>query len=884
MPLTPGSRLGVYEIIAPIGAGGMGEVYRARDTKLNRDVALKVLPAAFARDADRMARFQREAQALAALNHPNIAQIYGLEGDALVMEYVPGDDLKGPIPLDTALPLARQMAEALEYAHERGIIHRDLKPANIKVTPEGQIKLLDFGLAKALATEGSNPQLGDSDATIRGAILGTAGYMSPEQARGETVDRRTDIWAYGAVLFEMLSGKRLIDEPTASDALAAVLKSNIVLTPLPPETPPHVRRLIERCLVRDQKRRLQAIGEARILLDPAAPTELLHDNPPADKRATAAWIAAAVATVAFGAMSYVAWRASRPGLPAPLISFNVELGADTVLARINNGRMALSPDGTRLAVEYQGADGRIRLGTRFLQQSAILPLNNTEGGHTPFFSPDGKWLGFLTQGKLKKVSLQDGAVENIADVTNIRGVAWGDDGNIVFSPGSGANLARVSANGGPVSGFTKLNPGEKTHRWPQVLPGSKAVLFTAHTATGVYNDATVEVFSPGSDERKVLVRGGFHGQYLPSGHLVYLRDSTLFAAPFDLKRLAVTGPAVQILEDVSSNSTSGGDFSFSQNGIFVYLSGKPAGLASLGWIDSAGKRQALFSPPRLSFTPRFSPDGKRLAFSMNGGQQDDIWVKDLDRGSPTRLTFRSGSNRCPVWTPDGQYVVFRSNDPKTPGLYRVRADGSGEPQRLTDGQKEETPYSFSPDGKFLAYHRATGTGHPAALIAPIEGDEAHPKLGKPEPLSTLPVGNTSPAFSPDGRWIAFSSDESGTPEIYVRRYPGQGRKWQVSMGGGRFPIWSRTKPELFFSKNDEGLMAASYTAKGDAFNSSTPRVWLTIRFRDDSAFPSFDLGADGKRIVTFLPGDDSEVPRPLNHVTFLLNFFDELRRKTAGKP
>jgi serine/threonine-protein kinase len=908
--MEPGAQLGSYQIVAPIGAGGMGEVYRARDTKLNRDVALKVLPDRLAQDEERLARFKREAQVLAALNHPNIAQIYGLQDNALVMEYVPGEDLRGPLALEIALPLARQIAEALEYAHDKGIVHRDLKPANIKVTPQGQIKVLDFGLAKAIAQEaasGDQPtrQFGDPGlslaATIKGAIMGTPGYMSPEQARGETVDRRADIWAFGVVLFEMLAGKRLIDEPTPFDALAAVLKSNLSLAGLPPNTPPRIRLLIERCLVRDPKQRLQAIGEARIALDPreeqatvaawALPERQRGSRWASARTALSGWLVAAVATLALAVVSVIAWRATRAAPSGSLMRFSAEVGPETALARVNNnGLLALSPDGTLLAVVFQGSDGEARLGTRFLSQSAITPLANTEGGFSPFFSPDGQWIAFFAQGKLKKVSVHDGAVETICDAANVRGASWGDDGTVVLSLGSNAPLSWVSAHGGTPAPLTKLKEGERTHRWPQVLPGSKAVLFTAHNSTGVYNDATIEAVSLDTRERKVVVKDGFFGQYLPSGHLVYLHESTLFAAPFDPDRLTLTGPPSAILEDVSSNSTAGGDFAFSRNGTFVYLSGKgPGAGAPITWLDSAGKRELLYAPSGLCYTPRFSPDGRRLAFAMNRGQQDDIWVKDLDRGTPYRLTSRAGSNRCPVWTPDGRNIVFRSVDPNSPGLYWIRADGSGQPQRLTDGKLQETPYSFAPapdlssNKLLLAFQRADDSGHQEIWTARIEGDADHPRLGPAELYLATPFGKTSPAFSPDGHWLAYSSSESGTYEIYVRPFPGPGTKSQISTGGGRFPVWSRAGRELIFRKPGEGLQAVSYTTKGDTFTASAPQVWSSVSLRDDSGFPSYDLAPDGKRIATFLASEDTPAQKPLTHLTFLLNFFDELRRKAPGK-
>jgi len=898
--MQPGTRLGPYEVVAPLGAGGMGEVYRARDSKLGRDVAIKILPAAVGGDPERLARLQREAQVLASLNHSNIAHIYGLEEQALVMELVEGPTLaeriaQGPMPVEEALPLARQIAEALEYAHDKGIVHRDLKPANIKLTREGAVKVLDFGLAKAFSDDVTAGDISASPtlslaATRAGLILGTAGYMAPEQAKGGSVDRRADIWSFGVVLFEMLSGKRLIDEPTASEALAAVLKSELNIGLLPPSTPPRIRRLVERCLQRDPRQRLQAIGEARIILDSpeteptsAAPS-VRHSALRTPHSATAAIVLLAIGFVAVAA---IAWRATRPAPLQPLMRLSVEVGADATLERVRqNGLVALSPDGTRLAVTFRGKGGRPLLGTRLLNQSAITPLANTEDATTPFFSPDGQWIGFHADGKLKKISVDGGAAVTLCTVQALRGASWGDDGNIVFAAGATEGLSRVSSDGGTPVPLTKLKDGERTHRWPQVLPGSKAVLFTAHTGGGNYDQANIEIFTLKTGERKILQRGGFSGQYLPSGHLVYLHQTTLFAAPFDLDRLALTGAPVPILEDAGSTTTAGGDFAFSKTGSFVYLSGRAA-LSGwpISWLDSTGKKQVLHAPVALYFFPRLSPDGKRLAFSNASSQGADIWVKDLERDTPSRLTFLGGTNNFPVWTPDGKAIVFKSQDPANPGLYWIRSDGSGAAQRLTDGKSVDNPYSFSPDGKRLAFYRTSGNNLPDIWTAPIElvnaGDPSQPRLGKAELFLGSAFVEADPVFSPDGRWLAYYSNESGTAEVYVRPFPGPGGRWQISTGGGRFPTWSRSGHELLFEQLSNGnIQAVTYTIKGDTFAASTPKVWSAVRLLSTGVNPNYDLAPDGKRIATFLESENPEGQKALTHLTLLLNFFDELRRKS----
>jgi Tol biopolymer transport system component/predicted Ser/Thr protein kinase len=840
------------------GAGGMGEVYRAKDTKLKREVALKVLPEAFAGDPARMARFQREAEVLASLNHPNIAQIYGIEERALVMELVPGKTLKGPLPIETALEYARQIADALEAAHDKGITHRDLKPSNIMVTPAGVVKVLDFGLAAYTPAHSPAGDGGVSTLTMSptrtGAVMGTAGYMSPEQARGEPVDKRTDIWAFGVVLYEMLTGANIGDEPDWN------------------RVPEKARRLLRRCLEKDPKRRLRDIADAMALVDEAPVT------PPATRSpAPLGWIAAGVLLIA---LSIVLFLYFRPGPLRPLVRLDAQIAADTPLARISGNVLALSPDGTRLALILRGADGKVRLHTRLLQQNQVTPLAGTENASFPFFSPDGEWIGFFADGKLKKISVEGGAAVALCDAPDPDGASWGDDGNIIAALNSNkSGLRRVPSSGGTPVPLTKFNPGEFTHRWPQVLPGSQAVIFTAHTHVGNFDDANIDVVLLKTGERKTVQRGGFFPRYLATsdggGHLVYLHQSTLFAVPFDPGRQALAGVPAPILEDVSMNFAFGG--APSGPGTFVYLAGKGQGLP-ISWLDSAGKSQPLHAPPGVYTTPRFSPDGKRLAFAISTGQGFDIWVKDLDRDTPSRLSFLAGVNRLPVWTPDGKNIVFLSENSPAPGLYWIRSDGSGEAQRLTDGKLNERPASFSPDGKRLAFAEGEKGGNRDIFTAPIEGDPGHVRLGKPQLFLGTPFNEFYPAFSPDGRWLAYTSNESGTSEVYVRPFPGPGGKWQISTSGGLFPVWSRDGRELLFETLDGRVMAAGYSLKGDSFTPGKPRVWSETRLLLNAADLSvYDLAPDGKRIAAILASDEAPT-----HLTFLLNFSDELRRRAPA--
>jgi serine/threonine-protein kinase len=872
----------------------MGEVYRARDTKLKREVAIKILPDEFSRDPARVGRFQREAEVLASLNHPNIAAIYDLqEADGvqfLVLELVEGETLAdrialGQIPVEEALSIAKSISEALEAAHERGIIHRDLKPANVKVTPEGKVKVLDFGLAKAMDNAPASATLSNSptmlSGTMGGIILGTAGYMSPEQARGKPVDKRTDIWSWGVVLYELLTGERMFKGDDAADTLAQVLTSEPDLA----RVPARVQPLLRRCLVKDPKHRLRDIGDAMPLFD-GVPE-------PAPERRPWVWIAvAATLAIAFAVTSvllYRLYRDTRSPPPHPIVRLSAEVGPDITMERFGGSLLAVSPDGTRLAVVVRGADAKNRLATRQLDQSQVTPLSGTEGAYSPFFSPDGQWIGFFAGGKLKKVPVQGGATVTLWDASPARSSAsWGSDDNIVAALNADGVLSRIPSAGGAARPLTALDKqrGEFAHRFPQVLPGGEAVLFTA-LASGNYDDANIDALSFKTGERKTVHRGGYFGRYLPSGHLVYLRQNTLFAAPFDLSRLTETGAPQPVLEDVSI-VLGGGDFDFSQTGTFVYLSGK-WGQQAIFWLDSTGKTQPLNPAPGYYWNQRFSPDGKRLAFVVSDslGGFRDVWVQDLERDTTSRLTFLPGTNNAPIWTPDGKSVIFESWYSAAPGLYWIRADRVGEAQRLTDGLTPQFPNSFSPDGKRLAYYQQSTDGYYEIWTAPVEGDSDHPRLGKAEPFLRTPFHNvTQPTFSADGRWLAYSSDETGRQEVYVQPFPGPGEKWQISTGGGTFPMWARNGRELFFLVLDgriiSRIMVAGYTTRGDSFVVGRPQIWSQKHLLYVGN-PLYDLAPDGKRFAVILYADGT-AEAPITHLTFLLNFFDELKRRVpVGK-
>jgi Tol biopolymer transport system component len=908
VPLINGTRLASYEILGPLGAGGMGEVYCARDTTLGREVALKILPDSFALDSDRLARFRREAQVLAALNHSHIGAIYGLEvangTHFLVLELVDGESLdkriaRGAIPITETLTIAQQITEALEAAHEKGIIHRDLKPANIGLTAWGDVKVLDFGLATATEpSHGARIDLVDvpthrspGGMASTSLVVGTLAYMAPEQACGKIVDKRADIWAFGVVVFEMLTGRHAFAGDSNPEVLAKVLEREPDWTALPDAVPPQLRRLLIRCLTKDPKTRLRDIGEARVVIDELLsrpPEQALEAGLPRQLRrrqlALLPWFVTAGALALGAVLALARWVPRQQSVALAPVRVSVALGADAFLTTINLGAATiLSPDGAVIAfVGQETTGGTSQLYVRRLSQLEAAPLAGADDAQSPFFSPDGQWIAFFAVGKLKKIPATGGPVVTLCDAPRGRGGAWGDDGSIIFSPdiGPAGRLLRVSSVGGTPAPLTTLAQGEVNQRWPDILPGGKAVLFTTTRFPASFHDADLVVQPLPSGAQKVVLRGGSYGRYVHSGHLVYVHDGSLMAAPFDLSRLEVTGQPVTLIEGVSSYAGSGGaQVAVSATGTLVYLPG-PSPNVPIYWMDQKGDLTLLRATPANWAELLFAPDGRRIALTIADSAQSDIWMYEWARETLTRLTSDPANDIEPVWTPDGRRLAFASNraDKSTTNLYWQRTDGIGDAQRLTESPHPQGPASWHPSGRFLAFHELNPQTDWDLMILPMEGNEESGwRAGKPYSFSSAPFTEFEPMFSPDGRWIAYQSNETGRNEVYVRPFPGPGGKWQISNGGGGLPTWSRKRHELLYHTPNNQIMVAAYTVDDDAFHAEKPRLWSDKRYAARDGVRAFDLHPDGERFA-LAPAVEAFGGGKYDHVAVMFNVFDELRR------
>jgi len=924
MSLHPGARIGAYEILSPLGAGGMGEVYRARDTKLNRDVAIKVLLAEVAGDPERLARFQREAQLLASLNHPHIGAIYGVEDAhpagsgqahsssgatlALVMELVDGPTLadrlaSGPLPIDEALTIARQIAEALEAAHDQGIVHRDLKPANVKVRDDGTVKVLDFGLAKALdsaagsrANATMSPTL-SMHATQAGIILGTAAYMAPEQARGRPVDRRADIWAFGVIVFEMLAGRRAFEGDDISITLAAVLKDDVDWSALPADTPPHLRTLLRRCLQKDPQRRLPHVGLARFEIEEGLSGVLSTTvlSPPADaaavKPSTSRWtraLPAAAAAVVAAVLSGILVSSLRPTPRSPIVRFRTTLPQGVAFVAPPRQVVAMSPDGSAFAFGFGTGLFIHTLATNQTRElvGGALEGSTFTGVANPVFSPDGRWLAFFdsrNDGSLSKVAVTGGAPITLCRSSAPFGASW-SDGTIVFATAT-KGIQRVSENGGTPE--TIVPPGAGTlHQGPQMLPGGDTVIFSAATGGGAGQwdraDVVAQVLKTG--ERKTLVTGGSDARYLPTGHLVYALSGVLFAVPFDPRRLEVRGGPVSVVEGVRrSNVTGAALYASSTTGTLVFVPGPAVGGATnadLAWTAKDGSVAPLKLPPSQYDTPRISPDGRYATVTNTDSSGVNVWVVDLTGAHMMRRLTYGGRNRSAIWSPDGQRIAFQSDREGDLGIFAQRADGTGTAERLTraDRGASHLPESWAPDGKVLLF--STNAGSKYSLTALSIADR------KTQPFGNVTSGKPPNAtFSPDSRWVAYGSDESGTDAVYVQPFPATGSVTQISSGDvGHHALWSRDGKQLFYIPGPTRFLGVTVTTQpGFAVSVPVPVPRGFTLGNAQNNPRNHDVAPDGRFLGVVTAGQPVSNTAAVQQVEFVLNWFEELKQRVPVK-
>jgi serine/threonine protein kinase len=870
MALALGSRLGVYEVRELIGAGGMGEVYRGHDLKLNRSVALKVLPDTFAQDPDRLGRFRREAQVLASLNHPNIGSIFGFEESdgihTLVLELVEGPTLAdriadGQLSLDEAMPIARQIAEALAAAHSQGIVHRDLKPANIKCRPDGTVKVLDFGLAKAAigdmasANVTLSPTMTSPALTQMGIILGTAAYMSPEQVRGKPADKRSDIWAFGAVLYEMLTGKPAFAGDDVSYTLANILKTEPDWNALPAGTPSTIVRALRRCLEKDPNRRTHDISDARIDLeekDHSVAATVGSTKPRLLTVERVAWVL--LASSLAGVVTYIELRTTPP--PA-VVRFQIgppeegSFGSTSGIGRADGTSGAiLSPDGTRLAFVATRKNGQSEIWLRRLDSFTSRPLSGTGDVLMPFWSPDSRSIGFFAAGKLKRIDTTDGSVETITDAAGVpRGASWGSRDVIVFSVGTPPILARVSAGGGEVTPI--VTPGNTFARWPSFLPDGRHFLYVGRLPTEVNMiGILVGSIEPGFEPRSV-VAGDSNASFAAPGVLLFMRGERLMQQRFDLDRLKVSGDATPVVEDVFYNPGVGrADFTVSSSGVLAFRSSSNRG-NQFAWFDRAGKLLETIGPPGNYRTPDLSPDGQRLAYG--DVNQRDVWIFDLARHTSSRFTNGPGTETAPVWFPDGTKIAYRTDQR---GMFEKDVTGTGA-ERVLLAQQVNGPDQISADGKWVLYFAVTPGGNQDVYVLPTAGER------KPQLVVQTPFPDVEPQFSPDVRWLAYASNENGRNEVYVQAFPSTGRRWQISNSGGRQPLWRADGKELFFVSDDRKFYAVdvSSSANSGSFEYGVPHFLFDMRANVFNSRNSYIPSRDGKRFLVnmLLEADDAPI-------------------------
>jgi serine/threonine protein kinase len=906
MAIGRGSRIGPYEVTALVGEGGMGKVWRAHHTALNRDDALKVLPDAFASDPGRLTRFRREAQVLASLNHPNIAHVYGLEQadgvQALVMELIEGPTLadriaQGPIPVDDALSIAKQIAEALEAAHEQGIIHRDLKPANIKVRADGTVKVLDFGLAKlaqSTVAAAANPSDLSMSPTMTspalisgvGVLLGTAAYMSPEQARGKPVDTRTDVWAFGCVLFEMLTGRRAFGGNDVPEVMARVIEREPQWDALPQSVPPRLRELLRLCLEKNPRRRRQAAGDVRLdveqaLVDASVPITAAETRPVG--RARPVWmLAAATLCLALIATGAAVWFATRQA-PSSISRLAILTTPTTALTINSSDRdLTITPDGS--GVVYAGNDGR----ELFLRPlDALQPVSLFTGSpRAPFVSPDGQWIGFIDGTTvMKRIAITGGPSATIATLDGgSRGAAWTPDGAIVFATSSPiTGLQQVPAAGGPTTVLTRPDRarGEGDHVWPELLPGGRTVLFTIWPADGGAEAAQIAAFDRQTGMLRVVVRGGSHAHYVGSGHLVYAVANTLRAIAFDPDTLETRGAAVQVVPEVVTTAMApagGADAAIAANGTLAYFHGvgASAGERALVWVDRQGREEPAAAPPRAYFAPRINPaDGRVVVWVAD--EENDLWMWDPRRTTLARLTFTPGLDSYPLWTADGRRAVFSSERDGARNLFWQPADGAGTVERLTRSSNTQYPTAVSADGSRLIFTETTPASGEDVMQVELTGSH------NVTPLIQSPSAERNGVLSTDGRWLAYEAGDSGQFEIYVRPYPNvTGGHWQVSTGGGTRPLWSRSGQELFYV-SPAGAIMRVFAGHGQSWAATTPETVVKEGYVTTlGAFlgRSYDVSPDGQRFLVLKSTSKSAAPPQL---VVVQHFDEELKHVVPTK-
>ena len=866
MPISAGAKLGPYEIVSAIGKGGMGEVWKARDTRLDRTVAIKTSAATFSE------RFEREARAVAALNHPHICSLYDVGPDYIVMEYVEGSEIKGPLPLDQALKYSIQLASALEAAHRKGVTHRDLKPANILVTKAG-VKVLDFGLAKIE----ERPETKKTDETLTRAltqensIVGTLQYMAPEQLQGKVTDARADIYSFGCVLYEMLTGKRAFDGSNTASVIAAILER-----PAPTVAgvaPIALDWALRLCLAKDPDERWQSARDVRAALEWVTHAEEEVEQARPSPRATGlAWIAAGLFALVAAAVGLLYFRQKPP--ETPVVRFTV-MPPETAHFAFGTdegpeGFPAVSPDGRRMVFGAQQADRSRRLWVRSLDATNLQPLNGTEGASIPFWSADGHFMGFGANGKLKKMDLSGGPAVLLADAPSFRGASWSPQGVILFAPTRTGALLMIPAAGGVPTPATVLDPSrkEQSHRWPWFLPDGRHFLYSAVASDGevVTSDSTIYGGSLDSRERRVVAQASSNAVYA-SGYLLFLRENTLMAQPFDAKRLTTTGEAVVVAEQVADSPESGrGFFTATGSEMLVFQSGLQS-VRTLAWLDRAGKRVALLPEPGLLIGAFLSPDGKRATVSLydRAAHNNDLWIYELTRNLRSRFTFGPANEFAGVWSPDGTRIIFNSSGRGHLDLYRKLTSGAGAEELLYADGLNKAPTSWSPDGKFVMYDSFDDPKTRNDIwVLPVEGEP------KPVPFLKTVFNEYNGRFSPDGRWVAYTSDESGRAEIYISPFPGAGGKRLVSLAGGDQARWRADGMELFYLAPDGQLMAGEVRIKGTDLEIGTVRPLFGPLLTN-----GYDVSSDGQRFLAVLPEERAAAPDPL---TVVLNWTAGLKK------